>query len=70
MRFIYTTVKETVSTCVCKGEEAEKGGGLAAGDGNGKWQRAKSHVKLYLDHDSCRLENPPLVSLSLRAQLL
>lgn len=36
------------------------------GNGNGKWQ----NVKLYLDHDFCRLENLPLASSSLWAQLL
>lgn len=34
---------------------------------NGK---GKSHVKLYLDHDFCRLANLPLASSSLWAQLL
>lgn len=71
MRFIYTTVKETVSTSVRCREGGGEGSGLEPGeDGNGK---GKSHVKLYLDHDSGSLENHPLASSSsssLKAQLL
>lgn len=66
MRFIYTTVKETVST---RGwtESERRGGGVETEMVNGK---GKSHVKLYLDHDFCRLANLPLASSSLWAQLL
>lgn len=71
---LFTQLSKKLCQLVCAaGREEARGRGWSRGKTEMENGKGKSHVKLYLDHDSGSLENHPLASSSsssLKAQLL